>query len=185
MTSNALSDGLVRGTLSKMTLTRDPARNRGFTLVELLAAVAIFALLGLLVLPSAFRLNERAREQGEIRRVLSEIRRARATAASKRRPDQLSTDSIRSAGISILTATSYMRFSDFDTAVGGETPDSVVDLTQTETNLTIQAPAVGDQIRFRADGTLLPGAPQQIRFASPSGRVYVVNISLTGLAQVD
>ena len=167
----------------KMMGLRRRSPTAGFTLVELMAVLAIAAVLAAFIVPSAIALNDQADERNEIRRVLNELRLARAAALTRSPLTAGSNVPTVNAGITIVNATSYVRFSDGDSAPGGEVAQRVVDLT--DSGLTITAPLPGSQIRFRSNGTRLNGSPVNLLFLSPSGRTLTINVALTGLATLE
>ncbi len=156
-------------------------RTAGFTLLEILAVLAIVAVLAAVVLPSAIAVNEDAQQRAEVRRLMAELRRARSSAVSQR---EVSPGvAVGSTGITVISATEYWRFLDNDLAAGGETAQSIVDIS--ETGLTIQFPAIGGQIRFRRNGTRLDSSADRIELRGSTGKTFEVAVPLSGLIQLN
>ena len=158
-------------------------RYAGFTLIELAAALALMILVAVLVIPNAVLIRDDAEDRAEVQRFITELRRARSAAVTRSDATGSGTAAIRSAGITVLSPTQYVRFTDNDLANGGEVTQAAVDISGSR--LTIVTPLAGDQIRFRNDGTRLSSSPGQIRLESPSGRFFTVNVNLTGLSRID
>jgi len=153
----------------------------GFTIIEMMAVIAIILVLLAIVVPAGQAFNARAVDRAEVQRALGELRRARSAVLTRAElaPGTLT----RSSGIQVVSATQYLRFVDDDQTAGGEVTQSVVDLS--ETQLTIVLPLPGQQIRFRDNGTLLPTSPIALRLADGSGREFTIDVPLTGIAQLN
>lgn len=146
-----------------------------------MVAIAIFALVLALVLPSVTTARAKSQERAEVQRLMGELRRARALAVS----GEETAPGVRaeSAGITFISPTQYITFTDTDSLVGGEFTQAAADLG--ETRMTFQLPGIGAQIRFRRNGTRLPTSPPRIELLSTTGRVYTIDINLAGLTTLD
>lgn len=133
-------------------------KRRGFTLVEIIVAIAIVATLATLAVMGMHDARQKSRLREEARSLVAYLNKARALAASGRVDPAAGWDEgdrTRSAGLRVIGARRYALFIDRDlTTDGDEYEVQSIDLSDAG-QLVIQAPASGVEIRFRGNGTVV------------------------------
>src|SRR5215467_7028641 len=82
-------------------------RQRGFTLLEIMVALAIVALICGIALPSYYAMMHRGQVNQQIRHVLDDLAYARQVAGAGNQMTSSRTDNVRSASFRILSNTQY------------------------------------------------------------------------------
>lgn len=134
---------------------------RGFTVLELVVAVAILAVIAGLAVTAYTRLIERQRLSTATRRVAGVLRQLRSLAVSGGRHPSLGMSEIRSAGIRLASPTRVVMFVDRDEDAGNGNDAAIgeVDLTEIDRQglIEVAAPAGGQRFTFDREGTVNPG----------------------------
>jgi prepilin-type N-terminal cleavage/methylation domain-containing protein len=171
-------------------------KQRGFTLIEVVVVVAIVAILAAFAVPNFIESIERNEQSGQIRRMLADLQLARMQAVkhptfgagggSGSGGGFGTPVRAKSSGVRILSPTSYIVFiSDADDAVGGnEMTVNAVSFPQ-GVRLQIVSPTPPSEIRFRSNGTLVPGSPNVLRLVDPTtSKAYDIPLLATGQFEI-
>ncbi|MCK6545021.1 GspH/FimT family protein [Myxococcota bacterium] len=130
-------------------------RKRGFSLIEIVVALGLVGVFATLSLPLVSRTMRRNELRKAARTVHGALGRTRSLAVSGRRvaTTWAPTDRTVSAILRITGSTSYEVFVDRDTTTDGD--ELSLGTTNLPLSLTFDAPATGEEIRFRSDGTVV------------------------------
>jgi prepilin-type N-terminal cleavage/methylation domain-containing protein len=164
-------------------------RSRGYTLMEMMVAVGIVGIIGLIAIPVSTRMRERSFLNSAVREFAAKITQARAASAtSTSHPTWPPGSRVRSAGIRFVTSTQYTVFIDRDLQPNGDEVDiAIVDLNQSKRDnlVTITQPAIPGWIRFNNNGTLTNGAPIDVVFSDVHERTpKTIRVSLAGMPKI-
>lgn len=158
-------------------------KSKGFTVVELVAALAVIAIFASMSVPLLQRSSRRVMLRRTAQAMVADVAEARglAAAGARRGTPWSSTDRTRSTVLEINDDHSYVVAADRDMTDDGD--EIVVATVQLPTNLRILSPSPGTMMRFRANGTVI--APFDIVLQDRESRAsYTVVVSSGGLARV-
>ncbi len=127
---------------------------RGFSMLEVLVAVAIVAIFSALAFPKISESIQRSRFNGAVRAGMGSLNQARSMAISR---SKVNGSVAEAAGIRVLSDTRYEIYidPDDDDANNNDIRSQLIDLTRDDPEATIQLiePAPGTALRFRRDGS--------------------------------
>lgn len=162
-------------------------RSRGFSLLELVIAVAIVGILTAVAVPALRSSRTRSEVNDAARRLSSNLASARSLAAKGQTagPPWGVGDRTVTAGVRIISQTQYAVFIDRDANAGDEIDVTVVDLLVSDPNspVRITAPAPSE-IRFRSNGQLTSGNAVDITVSNPGvGISKNLTVSVGGITK--
>jgi prepilin-type N-terminal cleavage/methylation domain-containing protein len=168
------------------------ASRRGFTLVEIIVAVSIVALIAALTIPAMSRSTKKSQLRSAARVALESIKQARTAAGSG--------TSIGGVGITrfgafaVLSATRYGVYIDVDSTPsnGTEQMVKVVDVAADHTDNTLSfawnppGTLAGDALYFQSNGFVYPAVPPSLVITdSSSNQSLTVVIAQSGIAHIN
>ena len=183
---------------------RPRAPQRGFTITELIAALAIAAVLGTVTVAAVRTLGDSRKLERGASNIMAAVRRARALGVTGRAqlvtvtppppssgpilptPPTVNLDPIANSGIDIPDATQLQVYS--EDSANNRTVIQVVSLTQMfpESELRITFPTAPTQIVFRRDGTRDLSTPDRIVLEDMrSGRRLIIRVNGAGIPRLD
>ncbi|MCK6548985.1 GspH/FimT family protein [Myxococcota bacterium] len=127
---------------------------RGFSVVELVVAVALIAILAAMSTPMLVHATRKGQLRTEAQALVTDVGLARsvAVAGAERGAPWDVGDRTRSAGLMIVDARSWLVFADRDTTDDGD--EVVLRTVVLPLGLRIVSPTAGSTMRFRPNGTI-------------------------------
>jgi prepilin-type N-terminal cleavage/methylation domain-containing protein len=163
---------------------------RGFTLLEIIIAISIVALILTLGIPQFWNAKKRSQIRGAARLALENIKQARVLAGSGTSM-QSGLGIARYSGISVLSPTSYGVILDANTVPndGNEAVLRIIDFRTDEpaTTLTIawNPTLSGNVLYFQSNGQVwTPSPPNLVITDSLSGFTQTIQIAQSGTAKI-
>lgn len=162
-------------------------RTRGFTLLEMVVVIAIVAIMAAVTVQLFSNWIAYDKPRRSARLLLGDVNRARSYAASGFQPSGApgwaATDRTVNAGIIISATNAYTVFVDRNGITDGdEYPIAVVTLPDP---VTISAPAVGQEVRFRQNGMTSGPSVDLVVTDTTMGVNRSITVSGAGLAWVN
>ncbi len=164
---------------------------RGFTLVEIVVALSLVALLAILTIPAMSRSTKKSQLRSAARIALESIKQARTAAGSGTNTPAGIT---RFGALAILSPTRYGVYVDVDATPsnGNEQMVKVVDLAADHTDNSLSlawSPAgalAGDALYFQSNGFVYPAVPPSLVITdSYSNQSLTIVIAQSGTAHIN
>lgn len=167
---------------------RGPAARRGFSLLEIVIALAIIAVLAAICIPLLSASQKRSRLKQAARDLGAHLGLARSLAGSGRGDASWqSSDRVVNGGVRLISPTQYAVFIDRNELLDGDEVDTVVvdfSARDPSSELRIVSPVAPAEIRFRANGTLLSASMVDVVVEDAgTGEQRTVRVTLGGVAR--
>jgi prepilin-type N-terminal cleavage/methylation domain-containing protein len=179
------------------------ARNKGFTLLEVMVVVAIVAIAGAIAIPGFFGSMKRQAVRNEARQLISSLREARSLAIARTSVPNLVCPGgggsgsgggpgclPRTMGVRVTSRTTYEIFGDADNVDGGDEIIQRIDLRSRggDARVEIDEADIPFTLRFATNGVLTGSAPNGRDIAvidTVTNERHVVRITAAGFATLD
>jgi type IV fimbrial biogenesis protein FimT len=157
---------------------------RGFSILEIVVTVAIVAVVVSIGIPGYFAMMHRGQANQQMRFVVDDLALARSQAGTGGTLASAPTVHVRSAGVRLVSATSYEIIQ--TDSITGQNPTNldiikIVNLSSSSGIAFTSPSSFPTDIMFKSNGTLASGSPSQVVLHDAQSHLdKTLQISLTG-----